>query len=273
MNAQLPYYLQIAIVVFREVLEIALILGILISATKNVEGRGKWISIGLITGVIFAVFLALSTDKISASLDGMGQEFFNGLILLSASFMIGWTVIWMQKHARSISGELKRLSNSVREGNKPLYALTIVVMLSVIREGAEIVLFSYSYFISGVPILQVIIGLIIGLICGSAIGLALYLGLLKTFGKYFFAVTSWLLIFFAAGTCALGIRFWTDAQIIAPLADPLFDASKILSQESLFGKILHITFGYIDKPSGAQFIAYFATLLVLAIGLKIAKKI
>ena len=41
METNSPYYLQIAIVVFREVLEIALILGILISATKEVENRTK----------------------------------------------------------------------------------------------------------------------------------------------------------------------------------------------------------------------------------------
>jgi high-affinity Fe2+/Pb2+ permease len=68
--------------------------------------------------------------------------------------MIGWTVLWMQKHAKSLSGELKRLGNSVKEGKKPLYALMIVVLLSVIREGAEIVLFSYSYYVSGVQIHQ-----------------------------------------------------------------------------------------------------------------------
>ena len=41
------------------------------------------------------------------------------------------------KHAKSISGELKRLSNSVREGKKPLYILSIVVLLSALREGIE----------------------------------------------------------------------------------------------------------------------------------------
>jgi high-affinity iron transporter len=264
---------QIAIVVFREVLEISLIIGILTAATKEILGRGKWILSGLFLGILASLILAFSTDKISESLDGMGQEFFNGLILISAALMIGWTVLWMQKHAKSISGELKRLSNSVREGKKPLYALLIVVFLSVLRESAEIVLFSYSYFVSGTSIADIIFGLVAGIAFGAAAGLALYSGILKAFGKYFFIVTTWLLIFLAAAIAAQGIGFWINAQIVTAFVNPAFDASQILSDQSFVGKILHIFFGYIDKPAGAQLIAYFSTLGVLILGLRIAKKI
>ncbi len=265
--------LQIAIVVFREVLEIALIIGILTAATKEISGRGKWILSGLFLGIFASLLLAFSTDKISESLDGMGQEFFNGLLLISAAIMIGWTVLWMQKHAKSISSELKRLGNSVRDGKKPLYALLVVVFLSVLRESAEIVLFSYSYFVSGTSLADIIFGLVVGISFGAAAGLALYLGILKAFGKYFFIVTTWLLIFLAAAISAQGIGFWINAQIVPALANPAFDTSQILSDQSFVGKILHIFFGYIDKPAGTQLIAYFTTLGILILGLRIAKKI
>lgn len=262
--------LQISIVVFREILEISLILGILTAATKEIPGRSKWILSGLALGVAASLLLAFFTDKISESLDGMGQEFFSGLILISAAAMIGWTVLWMQKHAKSISGELKRLGNSVREGKKPLYILLVVVFLSVLRESAEVVLFTYSYYLSETAISEIIAGLIIGIVSGSMVGLALYLGILKAFGKYFFMVTTWLLIFLSAGIFAQGIGFWINAQITPALGE--FDFSMILSEENFFGKILHIFFGYIDKPAGAQLIAYFSTLALLISGLKIAKK-
>ncbi len=262
--------LQIAIVVFREILEISLIIGILTAATKDIPGRTKWILGGLGLGLISSLILAFFTDKISESLDGMGQEFFSGLILISAATMIGWTVLWMQKHAKTISGELKRLSNSVREGKKPLYILLVVVFLAVLRESAEIVLFTYSYYLSATPVFEIICGLIIGIISGSAIGLALYLGILKAFGKYFFMVTTWLLIFLSAGIASQGIGFWINAQITPALGE--FDFSMILSQENFFGKILHIFFGYVDKPAGAQLLAYFSTLALLIAGLKIAKR-
>ncbi len=264
--------LQIAIVVFREILEIALILGILSAATKDIEGSRKWILGGLALGLASSIILAFFTDQISESLDGMGQEFFNGLVLLGAAFMIGWTVLWMQKHAKSISGELKRLGNSVREGKKPAYVLLVVVLLSVLREGMEIVLFSYSYYISGIAITPITLGIIIGTLFGAGVGFALYFGLLKAFGKYFFIVTSWLLIFFACGVSASGIGFWINAGIIPALGAPALDLSQILSQHSLFGKFLHIFFGYIDQPAGSQLFIYFVTLIVISFGMRVAKK-
>ncbi len=264
--------LQIAIVVFREILEISLIIGILSAATKDIKGHGKWILGGLLLGIIASLFIAFSADKISESLDGMGQEFFNGLILLSAAFMISWTTIWMQKHAKSISGELKKLSNSIREGKKPLYILLVVVFLSTIREGTEIVLFSYSYYLSGEEVFQIILGILIGITFGSIAGLALYLGILKIFGKYFFTITTWILVFLASGISAQGIGFWINAGIVPALGNPLFDASQILSQTSYLGKFLHIFFGYIDQPAGMQLIVYFSNLLALIVGLRIAKK-
>lgn len=264
--------LQIAIVVFREILEISLILGILTAATKEIHGRTKWLISGLSLGIIASLILAFFTDKISESLDGMGQEFFNGLILMSAAFMIGWTVLWMQKHAKSISGELKRLSNSVRDGKKPLYVLAVVVFLSVLRESAEIVLFTYSYYVSGTEIREIASGLITGIALGSAAGLALYFGIIKAFGKYFFIVTTWLLVFLCAGISMQGIGFWINANIVPSLINPAFDASEILSQQSYFGKFLNMFFGYIDQPSGMQLIVYFSSLAILTIGLRIAKK-
>lgn len=264
--------LQISIVVFREILEISLIVGILAAATKDMKGSSKWILGGLFLGVFSSLLLALFTDKISESLNGMGQEFFNGAILLSAALMIGWTVLWMQKHAKSISKELKNLSNSIREGKKPLYILLIVVFLSVLRESTEIVLFTYSYYISGTSLNEILTGLVLGIIAGSAVGIALYLGIIKAFGKYFFIVTTWLLIFLAAGIAAQGIGFWVNADIVPALGSPLFDISGILSQTSVFGKFLNMFFGYIDQPSGSQFFAYVASLSVLIVGLKIAKK-
>ncbi len=264
--------LQIAIVVFREILEISLILGILTAATKEISGSRKWILGGLGLGIFSSILLALSTDKISESLDGLGQEFFNGLIMLATATMIGWTVLWMQKHAKSLSGELKHLGNSIRHGYKPAYVLLFVVFLSVLRESAEIVLFTYSYYISGSTFYEITLGLTAGILFGSAVGLALYFGLIKASGKYFFSITTWLLVFFAAGISAQGIGFWINAEIVSPLGNPAFDISETLSQQSLLGKILHIFFGYNDQPAGSQLIAYFGTLFALIFGLKVAKK-
>lgn len=264
--------LQIIIVVFREILEISLIVGILLAATKKIPNNKKWISAGLALGAIAAIILAFFTDKISRTFDGVGQEIFNGIILITAAIMISWTVIWMQKHARSLSGEFKNLGISIQEGKKPLYSLGLVVFLSVLREGAEIVLFTYSSYISGVAIDKITIALLIGLICGVAIGVALYFGMLKIFGKYFFKITTWILVFLACGISAQAFGFWVSADTIPSLGNEIWDSSHILSQTSWLGRFLHIFIGYIDRPAGIQLLAYLSNLLILVIGLKISSK-
>lgn len=263
--------LQISIIVFREILEIALILGILIAATKSIPGRTKWIISGLVAGILGCATIAFFTNNISESFEGMGQEIFNGFILIAASFSISWTVLWMQKHYKTISKELKTLSSSVKQGQKPLYILSIVVLLSVLREGTEIVLFTYSSYISGVTMISVFGGLAIGIALGSSVGIALYFGMLKAFGRYFFTITTWMLVFLAAGITAQAIGFWTNADFITPLTNPIWDSSFIIPQSSMIGKFLHIFLGYIARPSEMQLIGYSANLLILIIGLQLIK--
>jgi high-affinity iron transporter len=264
--------LQIAIIVFREILEIALIVGILTAATKEIQGRIKWIISGLSLGVVASMVLAFFTDKISNSLNGLGQEVFNGMILLITALMIGSTVIWIQKHVRSFSSKFKKIGDSIRDGEKPLYVLMIVVFLSVLREGTEIALFTYSYYLDGAAISSIISGLINGILLGIILGAAIYFGLLKAFGKYFLTATNWILIFLTAGIAAQGTGFLVNAEIVPTLGNPVFDISGILSQESFLGKFFNIFFGYIDRPFGSQLMAYLGTLAFLAAGINLAKK-
>ena len=263
--------LQIIIVIFREILEISLIVGILTAATKDVQGRTKWIASGLFLGLAGSSALAFFTDQISETFDGLGQEIFNGAILATASLMISWTIIWMQKHAKSISGELKHLSKSIIDGKKPLYSLLFVVLFSTLREGAEIVLFTYSSYISGIEIERIILGLIIGFSLGTVFGIALYFGMLKIFGKYFFIATTWILIFLASGIMAQAFNFWINAGIVPDLGNPIWDISEILSQNSILGKFLHIFLGYVDRPTGLQFIAYLTNLTILTSAMQLIK--
>ncbi len=262
--------LQILIVVFREVLEIALIVGILTAVTKGIDKREKYISSGLVLGVFGAIILAFVMDSISSALDGDGQEIFNGAILISASALISWTVIWMQQHARSLSGELKSLANSIKAGNRSLISLLAVVFLSVLREGSEIALFTYGYYLTGTSIANVTLGLACGLALGTICGFALYFGMLKIFGKYFFKITTWILVFLACAIASHGVSFLVSANVIPAIVDQMWNSSHILAQDSVLGGILNAFIGYQESPTGAQVIAYILNFTILTIGLIIS---
>ena len=64
--------LSFAIIVFREVLEIALVLSVLVVATKGLQSRGRWIGFGIALGVLGSVGVALGAEQISNAMEGMG---------------------------------------------------------------------------------------------------------------------------------------------------------------------------------------------------------
>ena len=137
------------IIVFREVIEAGLIIGIVLAATRSVSGSRKWVSIGVLGGILGSCIVAAFTGTIAAFFDGYGQEIFNAIILAIAVVMLAWHNIWMAVHGREMAGELKQAGNEVREGRRTLAALAIVVGAAVLREGSEVVLFLYGVLIGG----------------------------------------------------------------------------------------------------------------------------
>src|ERR1700757_2298506 len=133
----------IAVLVFREVLEAALVVSVVFAATRGVPGRGRWIGAGILAGVLGSVAIALSAGVIADAASGMGQELFNASVLIAAVVMIAWHAIWMATHGREMAKQMKALGAEVSVGRRPLMALLIVVALAVLREGSEVVLFLY----------------------------------------------------------------------------------------------------------------------------------
>ncbi|MBY0407952.1 MAG: FTR1 family protein, partial [Rickettsiales bacterium] len=155
-----------ALIVFREALEIAMILGIVLSATRGLVGRGWWVLGGMGAGVAGAALVAVFAQSISEAADGMGQELFNAGILFAAAGLIGWTVVWMQQHAREMSAHLKQVGRDVAAGTLPSTSLSLIVGLAMLREASEIVLFVYGMLVSGEAAATVLSGAALGLFFG-----------------------------------------------------------------------------------------------------------
>ena len=122
-----------AIIVFREVIEAGLIIGIVMAATRGVVGRGRWVNIGIIAGVLGAAVVAMFANVISDAFQGAGQELFNASVLGATVIMLMWHNAWMARHGREIADEMRRVGAAVSEGARPLTALAVVVGLAVLR--------------------------------------------------------------------------------------------------------------------------------------------
>ena len=252
------------IVVFREILEVSIVLGVVIAATRGLPGRTLWIWAGIGGGVIGSLLVALFADVISDAAAGMGQELFNAGVLILASVMIGWTVLWMRQHAREMVAHIKKVGADVMAGQLPAYSIAVVIALAVLREGSEIVLFTYSMVASGQSLMEVALGGIGGGLAGSALGYLLYVGIIRIPTRYVFQVTSWLLIFLAAGMASLAAKYLVASGQLEILTKTVWDTSWLLPEGSILGKILQAMIGYSDQPMEIQLLFFGVTLAILA---------
>ncbi len=255
--------LSSAIIVFREVFEIVLIVGIVLAATRGMPFRGKAIFAGFAAGLFGAALVAIFIERISSFAEGMGQEYFNAGVLLTAAAFIGWTVIWMKQHAREMKSNFEKLGQSILEGDAPSWGVSVVIALAMLREGSEIVLFTYGMLASGQEPLSLAAGALAGLVGGTAIGGMLYFGMIHISLRYFFQITSALLILLVAGMVSQAVGFITATGALSSLSDVVWDSSWLLDDRGFIGASLHTLIGYTSTPSAAQLIAYAVTLAVM----------
>ncbi len=249
------------IIVFREVLEAALIVGIVLAASTGAPRRWFWISAGLAGGVVGAGLVALFAAEIAAAAAGIGQELLNAVILLLAVGMLGWHNIWMSRHGRELAATAREVGDAVISGARPLYVLAVVVGLAVLREGSETVLFLYGIAAGGgLSAGSLLAGGTLGLAGGVAVGAALYLGLVRIPTRRLFTVTSWMVLLLAAGMASQAAGYLVQADLLPPFGDAVWDTSAVLTEDSVLGKALHTLIGYVSRPDGIQILFYIATL-------------
>ncbi len=254
------------LIVFREVFEAGLIIGIVMAVTSSVPGRGLWVAGGVAAGVLGACVVALFTGGLSELFGGSGQELFNAGILGFAVLMLGWHNVWMARHGREMAAEMRAAGQAVVTGSKSLAALAVVVMIAVLREGSEVVLFLYGVAAAqGGADLSMAAGGAVGLVLGAIVCLLTYLGLITIPTRYLFAVTSTLITLLAAGMAAQAIAFLQQANILTVFDETVWNTSWLLSDSSLLGRALHTLIGYVDQPTAMQLIAYAATLAVILV--------
>jgi len=253
--------LSALLIVFREVIEAGLIVGIVLAATQGVPRRERAVSGGVLAGVLGACLVAAFAGELAALFQGNGQELFNASILLLAVAMLTWHNVWMASHGREMARELKAAGHDVVTGKRTLAALGVVVGVAVLREGSEVVLFLYGIAAQGgTTRAGLLTGGALGLAAGAAVSALMYFGLLTIPAGRLFQVTSGLITLLAAGMAAQAVLFLQNGGYINVLNDTVWDTSWLLREDSIPGRLLHTLIGYVEAPDGAQLLAYIVTI-------------
>jgi high-affinity iron transporter len=251
------------IIVFREVFEAGLIVGIVLAVTSSVPNRNRWIGGGIVAGVLAACVVAAFAGALSQLFAGMGQELFNAAILAIAVVMLTWHNVWMAHHGREMAGELRAVGQAVADGTQSLLALAVVVAVAVLREGSEVALFLYGVAASdGGSAMSLLLGGLLGLALGVAVCLLTYFGLMRIPPKALFATTTVLITLLAAGMAAQAVAFLERANWLTSLDTVVWDSAWLLPEASMTGRTMHTLIGYTDQPTEMQLLVY-AGVLVL----------
>jgi high-affinity iron transporter len=257
-----------AIIVFREVLEASLIVGIVAAATRAVPGRNRWLAAGIAAGLAGAGVVALFTGEIATLASGIGQELFNAAILGLAVVMLAWHNIWMSAHGAALAADARDVGGAIRDGRRECSVLLAVVGLAVLREGAETVLFLYGIAASGgTGAATMLAGGLAGVVAGAGAGYLLYAGLVRLPLRWIFAATGVLVLFVAAGMASQAARFLIQADVLPSLVAPLWNTSVYLPDDSAVGTLLHSLIGYDARPSGMQVVFFVTALVAIAAGM------
>lgn len=250
---------------FREGLEMALIIGLFLSALRRLNQAGlvkyMWLGASGALAVSFAGGSILAF--LGFHLTGRAEVIFDGLTLLTAVAILTWAIFWMQQRGKRLQEHLAaQIPHTVAEGKTALFLLAFVV---IGREGLELILFLIAVTINTGSLINTIGGAIIGLGAATLAGWALYTSIVRLNLRPFFLVTGVLLLLFAAGLLAHGIHELIEVGWVPPIYAPVWNLNPILNESSPAGQLLKTLFGYNGDPALSEVVAYWLYLLIVGL--------
>ncbi len=260
------------VIVFREVFEAGLAIGIVAAALGHAPKALSYIWGGVLAGLVGSIVVAIFAGQLANLFGGYGQEMLNACILILAVLMLAWHTLWMARQGRQMAMDLKELGQQAASGSKPMLAVAVVVATSVLREGSEVVLFLYGAAASsGATAFQSLAGGLMGVVLGGLVSYVTYKGIVRIPMRWVFSVTTGLITLLAAGMAAQAAHFLQAAGAIEVMSNEVWDWSSVLSDGSIAGTFLKALMGYSDRPTQLMLAAFVATLVVFVIANHLAK--
>lgn len=281
-SAALPTF----VITLREGVEAALVVGIVLACLQKSQKSylNAWVYLGILAGIVGSILTGFFLKGLlnwltasNASLEPIIEPLLKSGLCLTAIVMLSWMLIWMTQQARSLKAEIEGslISTLQKNGQTAGWGVFILVLIAVLREGFETVLFIFTNLQQGVA---GSVGAIAGLLAATGIGFGLFKFGVQINLRRFFQVMGIFLLFIVSGlvvsvcknldsaiyaweqmaTPSTHLCFGQESCLLGPL---LWDASHVLSDHQFPGLILKALFGYRDHMYLVQIVAYGAFLL------------
>jgi len=253
------------IITSRETLEAALVIGIVLAYLNRTNNNNykKTVYYGIVFGVILSMLSAVIFTLFAGGFDGKNQAIFEGSTMLFAAVLLTTMIFWMmkQKHiTREIENKVAKHVTNANFSQTYAYGLFALIVLAVLREGVETVIFFGALnYASGISL----IGATLGIITAIAIGYLFFIGSRKINLKKFFNISSILLILIASGLVAHGVHEFQEAAVIPYVVKEVWNTNNVLNEKGLIGSFISGIFGYNGNPSLLEVLFYVGYLAVI----------
>jgi len=250
--------LETLLVVWRESLEAALIVGILLTylGRSGQRAGARYVWGGSLAALLAASVCAAASSGLVAGLDGDTQELVQVGVLLVAVAVLTWMVVWMHRHARALRGELERKADAALAKGR-LIGLATIAFAAVFREAVETVLFLWGIGArhAGMSALLVLAGAG-GALLAAGTAWLFFSGFRFLRLPTFFRVTGVLLVLVAAGLLSSAVNKLIGLGYLSPLMPQVWNSSWLVRDDSLVGRTLSALMGYRSRPSLLEVLAY-----------------
>lgn len=243
------------VITFRETLEAALIVGIVLAflARSKKDKYNVHVYLGIGAGIVFSALFGILLSAVPQALEGASEKIFEGSIMLLSAIFVAWMIIWMKGQKNAAAKIEAHAARHVESGYG--LGLALFVFIAVFREGFETAIFLASAYFQSSSISA--LGAVLGVAAAVALGFFMFEFAIKVNLKMFFNASGFLLILFAGGLLVQAVHEFEEAGML-PEGTPLWNSEHLLSQQSAAGAFLKSIFGYASRPTLFQLAAYAA---------------
>lgn len=256
-------FLNSVILILQEILEAALLVSVLLVLSKRYGIKPQWLIAAIAIGVVGALLFAINMAQISEWFDYVGQEVVNALIQLTILLSLGvFTALLPRNSHFSVDPFNFKHRKSIQKSRWVISWMLLIVSLALTREGSEV--FIYIGGVIGHPshMQPTLTGAGIGAGIGLSAGVLIYYGLLGLPTKWIVPGGLVLLSLVAGNMASQATLLLTQADWV-PYSQILWDSSKLLPENSIFGHLLYALVGYEATPSLFQGISYICGMLLI----------
>jgi len=258
-------FLSTVILFLQEILEAALVISVLLVLTglfhqswgRSFSLRRTWVAYALSLGLLGAWAYAAATPTVSEWFDYVGHDVVNSLIHLASLFFL--VVLSCIAPARVMEDKPRQRTRITT------VSMIIIVLLELVREGSEIVLYLGGVMGQPESLYAVLSGGAIGSGIGLSCGVFLYYSMVSLTPIWSLRICALLLALISGNMASQIIMLLSQADWV-PFTPIAWDTSSLVTESSLPGRMLYALIGYEATPSMLQVASFLLGILVILAG-------